>query len=153
MEKKIYTLKDCSTGEIVEVRLFNKDEYETAHNMTIQHTDGNFEWEEMEAYTAATEIENLHNALKRIARMGENGSMGYTLAEIARVALGTNEPGDSVVTSNHFAYNKKWAVFFRRQNEVNDIFRVLNKWTGEENFPSFPRSIGMTAEDILGDLK
>lgn len=98
-------------------------------------------------------IEDLTNALKRIASMGENGSMAYTLAEIARVALGVNEPGESVVKSNHLAYNKKWAVFFSRQSEVNDIFRVLNKWTGEENLLYFPRSMGMTAEDILGDLK
>ena len=36
-----------------------------------------------------------------------------------------------------------------RQNEVEDIFRVTNKKTGEVSYDRFPRSMYMTCDDVL----
>lgn len=37
-----------------------------------------------------------------------------------------------------------------RQNEVNDIFMITNLETGEIEYESFPRTMELTAEDVLG---
>lgn len=36
-----------------------------------------------------------------------------------------------------------------RQNEVNDIFEVTNLVTGESQYESFPRTMELSAEDVL----
>lgn len=45
--------------------------------------------------------------------------------------------------------NEKVIIEKIMQNEVQDIFRVTDKKTGEVSYDKFPRTMYMTCEDVL----
>lgn len=61
----------------------------------------------------------------------------------------------NTITSNHVAFNDEWHIVWRRQDEVNDYFSRWHKTSpGQEvDYVQFPRSMGMTAADVLEDQK
>lgn len=50
------------------------------------------------------------------------------------------------------AENEKWNVKHIRQSEVQDIFEITNKLTGESEYDKYSRSMGQTCENILSYL-
>lgn len=47
------------------------------------------------------------------------------------------------------AENEKVTAEFYMQNEVQDIFKITNKETGEETYDRFPRTMYLSAADVL----
>jgi hypothetical protein len=54
--------------------------------------------------------------------------------------------------NRRYADNDNYIVEFVRQNEVQDIFSVYNKATGEKEYHSWPRSCDMSATDLLESI-
>lgn len=50
---------------------------------------------------------------------------------------------------NIHAENEKVIVEKIMQTEVQDIFKITNKATGEESYDKFPRTMYMTCDDVL----
>lgn len=55
-------------------------------------------------------------------------------------------------TRTEYAESELWDVRWIRQNEINDVFECINKETGETDYLSYPRSMDMSADEILEDL-
>ena len=45
--------------------------------------------------------------------------------------------------------NDKYRIIHVRQTEIEDIFSVYNKETHETDYERFPRTMGLTCEDVL----